>query len=406
MAVSGNNSSSFQSIYLIRGIEVWREIRDEILKTPAHKWIRVDKSKRPYRVELPKCAQMFLSVGALNFCDEFKPFGKYNNMISTDYEEVEACSCDDEIKACIETNETTTEEVVIETGCSQTVVLSGSPGTPVDIEIVFDTPSGTVTKLMNNIPVGWSYSFGTATLTKPCYDDYVVISARYVPSNTSLTFTQERKFFVTATKTVTTKVVSSGDVYTETITPVIRLDEEGVVILDGDRNPIIDMVTTKSLVCKLDVKPCGCIEVSQKNLGVISSCDLCEVVKVACGEICQNYFEQPNEDSLVSNSAGYYKHEDGSRMIYLYGDIPSQVLVNFKTNGEVEENMPIFCLSTFFSGMESMNAMYSKTMNRFEKAQAKQNHWQEKRKLELSLPRNMLSASQWDKAKIGYFVKW
>ncbi len=551
MAISGNNSPSFKAQYLIRGVEVWKDLKDNILKTPSHKWVRVDKSSLPFKAELPKCASLFISVGAINKCDEYVAFTRHQNMHTVPYKEVEQCSCGDDLKNCLESYKEKTEDVVIETACSQRIdlndeagksrfyvgyidyfnpntnaiskktsnitanesnnsigtvltlnsfivngveyvpspvqslttsfydvmdlyyslnvpdvifkvvsarnylnlselewnttgfanvgwiIMIAPPGTTVlvngifadinqispivplqinnqavseseifdkwtiypsisDIVATFDTPDGEQEIAMDDLPTGWTFSPSLYRITKPCYDGYVIQSATlydipisFVADNISVSEILK--------KTTKTKVYSNGDVYIETITPMAVLNSIG-----GFSR--IEMVTDSELICKLDVKPCGCIDVSETNLSTIGTC--MDSIFENCKAICQNVFTQPNEESLTRSDSGYFKYEEGSNWVYLYGDVPNQVLLNFKSNGEVEENMPEYCLNAFILGMDFYNSRYSRTMNRFDKAQARQDYWAAKNQLKEMLPRNRLLVSHWDNNRIGIFVKW
>lgn len=485
MALSGKVNPANRGQYLLRGVEIWKDIRDNIFKTTTHKWVRVDKSKSPYRIELPKCASMFLSVGAINKCNEYVAFGQHNNMHVVEHEDVSKCSCDDEIKACIETDSTETENLLIEgtpyTKTIQTKVCSNGDIVETTITPVanyrcapaymyyvgfvdyFDDTTGIYKKTSSlscseknsssnskiiinsfvvngteyvpspvenekgnsiedtlalynglNIP-GVTFRFVSAD-NYANYDEPYVSTTRYanvgwivMVAPVSKTYTISGKFYDDISTSANTVVTISNQLATEpeffdTSDCGFAWDSKchfGVVF-DG-----VEMVTSTKLICKLDTKPCGCLEVSQANFGTIESC-MCEKVVEKCRQICscQNDFQQPSEDSLTQNDAGYYKYNERDRVVYLYGDVPSQVLVNFKSNGEEDEYMPEYAFFTFVSGMEHINAMFSKTMNRFEKEQASQAYWAEKRKLEENLPRNKMLASQWDNNPIGIFVKW
>lgn len=116
MAVSGRNSSSYRAQYLIRAVEIWKDIRNNVLKLPSAKWCRVDKTKLPYSVKLPSCASMFLSVGSDNNCDEYENYEQQDNMQITAYEETTdpVCDCDNSIAECVVATESTEEEIIID----------------------------------------------------------------------------------------------------------------------------------------------------------------------------------------------------------------------------------------------------------------------------------------------------
>lgn len=323
MALSGNNSASLKMQYMVRALEIWKEIRNDILKTTSHKWVQVDKSSLPYKIELPKCASLFLNITIKNKCDEYVPLSKWQNMPTTPYVDVtKKCTCNNDLKNCIESNETITENIVL---------------------------------------YGTSY-----------------------------------------TKKTKTKVYSNGDVYIETSTPYEKLDEDG-----SDKNHIVEMIDEKKLICKLSIKECGCIEVSQENLKTIESC-CCQETINQCNKICNDYFTQPNDIYLSQNDGGYFSYSEPNRHVYLYGSIPSQVIVNFQTTGESEEDelIPNYAFMAFVKGMDWINSRYSKTMNRLEKRQYEEEYASEKSKLELKLPRNKINIYSFNNPTKEFFAKW
>lgn len=321
MVLSGNFSASAKLQYMVRALEIWKDVRNNVLKTTSHKWVQVNKSVLPYRVELPKCASMFLNVTIKNDCGEYVALDSWSNMVSTPYVDVtEKCSCDNELKSCIESTEVVTETIVIN-------------------------------------------------------------ATNY-------------------TKTTTTKVYANGDVYVETITPHEKLDEDGDFIS-------VQMITDKKFICKLQTKECGCIELSQENLQEIERCFCIEVLD-KCKQVCNQKFTQPNDEYLGQNSNGYFSYSEPDRNVYLYGAIPNQVMVNFKSKGDSEEDelIPDYAFMTFSKGMDWINSRYSKLMNRLEKNDYERDYKSAKSELELSLPRNKFISSNFGNPTKDYFPKW
>lgn len=328
MILSGNFSSSAKMQYTVRALEVWKDIRNNVLKTTSHKWVQVDKSVLPYRVELPKCASMFLNITIKNDCGEYVSLDKWSNMISTPYVDVtKKCSCDVELKNCIESSETKTEQISM---------------------------------------AGGSYN-----------------------------------------KITTTRVYANGDIYIETSTPHEVLDANGAPILDGAGKPLVRNVVDKDFVCKLKTKECGCIELSQENLKEIEKC-FCVEVFDKCKQVCNQKFTQPNDEFLGQNQSGYFSYSEPNSYVTLYGAIPNQVLINFKTKGDSEEDelIPDYSFMTFSKGMDWINSRYSKLMNRLEKNDYERDYKSAKTELELSLPRNKFISSNFNNPTKDFFPRW
>lgn len=304
MALSGRNDMSFKAQILIRAKYVWKDIRNNVLKVNSRKWVLVDKTESLFKAKLPCNLDMFINVGIIDDCGNYKPLNQYNDMPITKFEKLEdKCNCNDELKQCIVTTETKEERVAI-------------------------------------------YS------------------------------TQYYKY-------TTTIVSSNGDVYVKVIEPIPNYDSQGTFI-----NVTPDVVSEK-LICKLKTKECGCIEVSQENLNKI--CDnFCKETAVKCNEICNKKFNQPDSNLIVESNNGYYKLDVG--FVYLYGNIPAQVLINYKTNGEAEEEelIPDFASIAFFKGLDYWNNLYATTVDRFQKKQSKIDFDTAKEELESSLPRNKM----------------
>lgn len=569
MVLSGNTSTSAKMQYMVRALEVWKDIRNNVLKTTSHKWVKVDKSVLPYRVEMPKCASMFLNVTIKNDCGEYVSLDRWSNMVSTPYVDVsESCSCDDQLKSCIESESVDVETNVTNTIIGEEIIIDHDPSTPLNkIQFNFTLNGNVVPILMSSLPSGWSYSNGVLTkpidnykiqsvnylavtinattlnipsgwsyavtspapqvqllaITKPCLDnftflgatlfvssltfqynttpsncEYVIKKPGYVPmSNLTFTFvsptlgtlicslalgfpssysltygsagttttdiiinkpclddyvlqnvtmnspvtvphtysatptckyTVQKGAFVDessytfsfsrpqsefppkfvndkyssfqSTETKKTKVYTNGDVFIETITPYEKLNDSGNLIK-------IEMVSDKKFICKLKTKECGCIELSQENLQEIENC-FCTEVSDRCKSICNAKFTQPNDELLGQNESGYFSYAEPDRNIYLYGAIPNQVMINFKTKGDSEEDelMPDYVFMTFSKGMDWINSRYSKLMNRLEKNDYERDYKSAKAELELSLPRSKFISSNFNNPLKDFFPKW
>lgn len=189
------------------------------------------------------------------------------------------------------------------------------------------------------------------------------------------------------TQTTTKTIYENGDVFISTVGPITNCDEMGKI------NSVSVGVVSNKLICKLETKECGCIDATEENLIKIKDC-FCEKVYNSCVDACNKSFRQP-ENTSFKNKTGYYR--ENKKVIYFEGNIPDQVLITYKSNGESEDEelIPDFVSMTFFKGMDDINTQYSKTANRFEKSQAKTDYTSAKNELELNLPRNMILISEW-----------
>jgi hypothetical protein len=109
--IGAEEAESFRKTQLIRAKFIWNEIRSNILRVPASYWVKVDKSKKPYRVNVPECIDKFYTAGALNKCNEFHPFVENNMMMIQDYVEAK-CQCSE--KDCLSIINRKEETIVFE----------------------------------------------------------------------------------------------------------------------------------------------------------------------------------------------------------------------------------------------------------------------------------------------------
>ena len=209
----------------------------------------------------------------------------------------------------------------------------------------------------------------------------------------------------TFTKTTIKKVLSNGDVYTYTNTPMENLDANGVVL--PPPSPAVVYVDDETYVCRLDINECGCVQLSQENLFKINSC-CTEATIVNCSNVCKTFFIQPNAQVITKNEDGYYSYEEKTRTVFLYGNIKDKVLMNFQTKGDSldEEKIPDYAMLAFIAGMDFWNSRYSKTMNRFEKNEMERAYKMAKTDLEMMLPRNNFQIEDIDKNSVNTFSKW
>lgn len=319
MGLINDFESSHRSMFMIRGKWVWKDIRSNVLRSVSHKWVPVNKTKAPYRVNLPGCVSIFHGVSVRN--NGLMVDLTANPYIQTvDYVTVDTydCGCPVGVNDCITTNETTTEEVIIE---------------------------------------GDSY-----------------------------------------TKTTVTTILSNGDVYKEITTPIAKLDSVGNFV-------DVVLTTSKELVCNLETKECGCVAVTQENLETIKTC--CSPITVNGFYLFCTSYEQYKPLLNNTNSQGYFKYDEDSKIVYLHGTIPDQVLVHYISTGQAEEDelIPDYAMMAFFDGMEYMNSKYSQTMKRLDKREVTVAYNQAKRDLETRLPRNLIRIEDWINSTNG-FAKW
>lgn len=515
MALSGQNSTSNKAVYLIRGKEIWNQIR-KILGINSSKWQTVDKTQLPYRVKLPVCADLFINVAAVNKCNELVPLEPWNGMNAVAAEEPEVCTCETD-QSCLTSYSIETEEVIIndepyekvttEIICDgnirreiQQPVLNINKFTqyvfdvsmiiydnsetqyadgkvPEDVNFHIDDPalsdihyyngiysnaggsfwgnasignmfraqfinsdvgvSGYSNRGINEIGGFAANSANAYTSWRTQLENHVVAQLAYggVMATAVVTHVNQTVLAngVQNNATLTVKVLNSapdldfimlnansdnewdftaGDAVTgwhyDNITLTDPVHKHDSTITDGEEGEVTT-VTINEFVCALDVKPCGCIEVSQENfIKIDKHCHCKENIRKA-RECCQNYFKQPRNVGYITRSdTGYFRYTESERTIYLYGDIPAQVLVNYRTTGEGEDEelMPNYCLMCFFAGMDWLNSKYSKYMNRLEKNDWERQYNKAKAELERELPRNKMNIDTFNKNSINIFAKW
>ncbi len=511
MALSGNNSTSLKMQYMVRALEVWKDIRNNTLRTTSHKWVQVDKSSLPYKAQLPSCASLFLNATIKNNCGEYVPLSKWHNMITTPYVDVsKKCECNNELKSCIESIEEKKENIVIQGNTyekitktkiytngdvythvtepiedtrqsikdNQLVVYQfdvvmeifkeGAPGFDMYVSDnhmivangadpkqyyynIFDINNNntwnnddfyscfkSTFRLLDNDDYrtgGFraesieAYDFWRNDFAKHCktqleLNSFTIHSCNVSDVSTTednLKITRRAKLNIIAPNGIDFAYIQRSSLQTMDInfkaigsdifSPPYTYDNfsqnggdyrKDVVVL-----PFCRMVTTESYVCNLKTKPCGCIEVSQENLQTIESC-CCQEVINQCQKICNDYFTQPNDDYLSQNESGYFDYSEPNRYVYLYGSIPSQVMLNFQSTGEGEsdELIPNYAFMTFVKGMDWINSRYSKTMNRLEKKQYEEEYSASKSELELKLPRNKMNIEDFNNPTKNLFGKW
>lgn len=203
---------------------------------------------------------------------------------------------------------------------------------------------------------------------------------------------------VSYTKTVITTVMSNGNVFKEITEPISQLDAEGNFIK-------VNMVDSNELICKLSVKDCGCVEVSQSNLEVLKTC--CSSVTInGFSLFCNAPVEKYNPFS-IENEYGHFKYDDNNT-VYLEGkNFPDQVLINYTSNGDGEEDevIPDYAMKCFFDGMHEMNSRFSSGIDRFEKRSRVEAYKISQDELEMSLPRNKINIVDWLNAT-NKITKW
>jgi len=510
MAVAGVDSAMARTQYLVRGKEIWRDIRNNVLRTPSVSWVSVDKTKLPYRVQLPKCADYFIGVGFINSCEEFKMYTQRNNMFSTEEQDPSpACSCPN-VSECTKTCGIETEavdggdKITKTTICANgdiikevtqpflkmpqrvqyefdvvmQIVIGGPDITLYDDNAASSTTIGDDTRAdvhyyvgmykSDNTPLWGNTSIGTQfrsiftindvgvsgfsnggvneiggfnANTQQAYDQWkakLVLHTKNklflsgVPCDVSI---EENGVVVNANakfRYAKLKILAAQDADIAKLMLLSNTDKEfnfsqgdtiGGWLYSSIKAPYntnvlhqylstettideYEVVTQKEFLCKLDTKECGCIELSQKSLAVISDCCPDDIVEV-CNS-CYNSFDQPDQDDQILNKGGYFKYVEPERQVFLYGDVPAKVAVIYRTNGEAEadEVIPYFCINCFIMGMDYMNSRYSKTMDRFQKKQFQGEYNTAKTELERFLPRNILNIEEWGEQTIMTIFKW
>lgn len=153
------------------------------------------------------------------------------------------------------------------------------------------------------------------------------------------------------------------------------------------------IVTEKfqNVLCKLDVKPCGCPENSVSNE---------EIFLQHCGGFCQPFSKciinqkkkhcaRVIEDTNYDTCLGTIKmSECGTKIFYIPHPVkpgqpspkmPDYLLVNFQTSGENCNTMvlvPEYALETMFYGIDHKSKRFSSAIN-FKEKQAIKNEWRD-----------------------------
>ena len=156
--------------FMLRGVQVWKEIQHEILKLTVQQWIKVNKSTPVYFIELPKCCDKFINVGKIDSCKKHVVFSPWSGLPSVPMPEcVTVCTCNEGIKECIEQYEETTENITISAGTfpkttKKRIYENGN------VYIETSTPTDIVTSTGSNN--GYSYIIDKTFLckldTNPC----------------------------------------------------------------------------------------------------------------------------------------------------------------------------------------------------------------------------------------------
>lgn len=134
----------------------------------------------------------------------------------------------------------------------------------------------------------------------------------------------------------------------------------------GDPNDFdIIFLTQETFICKLDKKPCGCIEPSEKNVSLIVT--HCGCFSNACTkDLCNPIFSKPYA------RFGVIKIENGR--IYIEGNTSKHLILSYQTNGECggEELMiPEFAVDTVIFGIDYRSKALAPNVDRFEKRESK-----------------------------------
>ncbi len=186
-------------------------------------------------------------------------------------------------------------------------------------------------------------------------------------------------------KVITTQVQENGDMIQETLEPYVVKDDEG--------ENIVEFRTKKQYLASLDVKPCGCIEATPKNVKAVSDC--CGYPVTCC----------VTDDYPMNISAnGQYKVED--KTVFLFDSYADYVIVSYFTNGSecnTEILIPADTSLALYDGMFYYSMRWRKGQGYYEKRQAEQTY--EGSKTEIMMYRNPIMEELFFQAK-NIFPKW
>lgn len=162
------------------------------------------------------------------------------------------------------------------------------------------------------------------------------------------------------------KVTASGDLVEVREVPVKKYEVEDVYDDEnnGDHEYEIGYETITRVICKLEVKPCGCVKNTDDNKKLIN--DHCGCQLNSCSQkYCDPKFAQKYA------KFGAIKIEDGR--IYITGNKSSQVILSYQTNGECNESelmIPEYAVNAVIFGIDYRAKALAPGYDRFEKKEA------------------------------------
>lgn len=132
----------------------------------------------------------------------------------------------------------------------------------------------------------------------------------------------------------------------------------------------------QKVICKLEMKPCGCPENTPENIDLIKDNCGCYLPLTACckKKQCHDFLGDIND-----NRKGYIKiSECGTKIYYIphsgVKSLPDYLLVNYQTSGENCSNyvqVPEYALDCMFTGIDHFSKRFNGAYSRSEKTEAK-----------------------------------
>jgi hypothetical protein len=137
--------------------------------------------------------------------------------------------------------------------------------------------------------------------------------------------------------------------------------------------------TTQKILCKLDIKPCGCPKDTEENQQLITSC--CgSFLAVSKYKHCEPIIGDVNDNGrghVKMSECGnkiYYKPSPRRHEFYGTDKLPTHLLINYQTSGEscgTSVVVPDYALESMFFGIDHYTKRFNMAFTKSERDEAK-----------------------------------
>lgn len=167
--------------------------------------------------------------------------------------------------------------------------------------------------------------------------------------------------------------------------------------IDDPEDFTITWQSYEKYICKLDKKPCGCVENTEKNKTLIIT--HCGCFITSCQkDLCDPMFTKPYA------RFGVIKIQDGR--IYIQGNTNKQFILSYQTNGDCADSellIPEIAVDALIFGIDYRSKALAPNADRFEKRESERAWNKAKQELEEFL--NPIIVTEFMNAQMG-FSKW